>query len=85
VQLKRHIDIHRQAYNHTRYEYENVDADNIGSAYEHHDRLTDWRDEYPVFAELHSNALQRTVTRFYQNLTNFSRQKQSGRKVGKLK
>ncbi len=85
VQLERHIDIHRQAYNHTRYEYGNVDADNVGSAYKHHDRLTDWKDEHPVFAELHSKALQRTVTRFYQNLTNLSRQKQNGRKVGQLK
>jgi putative transposase len=85
VKLEHHIDIHRQAYNHTRYEYENIDADNIGSAYKHHNRLTNWKDEYPVFVQLHSKALQRTVTRFYQNLTNLSRQKQSGRKVGKLK
>jgi putative transposase len=85
VKLEHHIDIHRQAYNYTRYEYENIDADNIGSAYKHHNRLTNWKDEYPVFAQLHSKALQRTVTRFYQNLTNLSRQKQSGRKVGKLK
>jgi len=85
VQLEHHIDIHRQAYNHTRYEYENIDADNIGSAYKHHNRLTDWKDAYPVFAEVHSKPLQRTVKRFYQNLTNLSRQKQNGRKVGKLK
>ncbi|RLM53144.1 transposase, partial [Halorubrum sp. Atlit-26R] len=32
-----------------------------------------------------SKALQRTVTRFYQNLTGLSKQKQNGRKVGKLK
>ncbi len=25
--LKYHIDVHRQAYNYTRYEYEHVDAD----------------------------------------------------------
>jgi len=77
--------VHRQAYNYTRYEYENLDADTIGSAYKHHDRLTDWKDEYPVFKEVHSKALQRTVTRFYQNLSNLSKQKQHGNKVGKLK
>ena len=84
-ELERHIDIHRQAYNYTLYEYENVDADNIGSAYNHHNRLPDWKDEFPVFSAVNSKALQRTVTRFYQNLDGLSEQKQNGRKVGKLK
>jgi len=84
-ELERHIDIHRQAYNYTRYEYENVDADDIGSAYKHHYRLPGWKDEFPVFSEVNSKALQRTVTRFYQNLDGLSEQKQNGRKVGKLK
>ncbi|TKX53587.1 transposase, partial [Halorubrum sp. SS7] len=84
AELDYHIDIHRQAYNYTLYEYENVDADDIGSAYKHHSRLPDWKDEFPVFSEVNSKALQRTVTRFYQNLTGLSEQKQNGRKVGKL-
>ena len=84
-ELERHIDIHRQAYNYTLYEYEHVDADNIGSAYKHHYRLPDWKDEFPVFSEANSQALQRTVTRFYQNLDGLSKQKQNGRNVGKLK
>ena len=86
AELDYHIDIHRQAYNYTlyEYEYENVDADDIGSAYKHHSRLPGWKDEFPVFSEVNSKALQRTVTRFYQNLTGLSEQKQNGRKVGKL-
>ena len=84
-ELERHIDIHRQAYNYTLYEYENVDADDIGSAYKHHHRLPDWKDQFPIFSEVNSKALQRTVTRFYQNLDGLSEQKQNGRKVGKLK
>jgi putative transposase len=80
-----HIDVHRQAYNFTRYEYTNHnDADNVGSAYTHHDRLTDWKDVFPVFTEVHSKALQRTVTRFYQNLSNLSEQKANGHTVGML-
>jgi putative transposase len=82
---KYYIDVHRQAYNYTRYEYGNVDADNIGSAYKHHYRLPDWKDEFSVFSEVDSKALQPTVTRFYQNLNGLSEQKQNGRKVGKLK
>jgi hypothetical protein len=32
-----HINIHRQAYNHTRYEYQELDTNNhkVGSAYQH--------------------------------------------------
>ncbi|ELY93451.1 transposase, IS605 OrfB family protein [Natrialba hulunbeirensis JCM 10989] len=85
AELERHIDIHRQAYNYTRYEYEHVDADDIGSAYKHHYRLPDWKDEFSVFSEVNSKALQRTVTRFYQNLDGLSEQKQNGNKVGRLK
>ncbi|SDD24487.1 RNA-guided endonuclease TnpB family protein [Natrinema hispanicum] len=84
AELEYHIDVHRQAYNYTLYEYAHVDADNIGSAYKHHSRLPSWRDEFPVFSEVNSKALQRTVTRFYQNLSNLSDQKANGNKVGKL-
>ncbi len=84
AELERHIDIHRQAYNYTRYEYENVDADDIGSAYKHHYRLPDWKDEFPVFSEVNSKALQRTVSRFYDNLSNLKDQTENGNKVGKL-
>jgi putative transposase len=85
AELERHINVHRQAYNYTRYEYENVDADDIGSAYKHHSRLPGWKDEFTIFSEVNSKALQRTVTRFYQNLDGLSEQKRDGRKVGKLK
>ena len=84
AELEYHIDVHRQAYNYTLYEYAHVDADNIGSAYKHHSRLPGWKDEFPVFSEVNSKALQRTVTRFYQNLSNLSDQKANGNKVGKL-
>jgi putative transposase len=80
--LERHINVHRQAYNYTRYEYTRVDAGNIGSAYKQHERLTDWKDRFGVFGEIHSKALQRTVTRFYWNL---SEPKERGQAVGILK
>lgn len=85
AELERHIDLHRQAYNHTRYEYEHIDADNIGSAYKHHYRLPDWKQEFPVFSEVNAKALQRTVTRFYQNLSSLSEKKRNGGTVGMLK
>jgi Helix-turn-helix domain. len=56
--LDHHIDIHRQAYNYTRDEYQNVDADNIASASKHHSRLPDWKEKFPLFSEVNSKALQ---------------------------
>ena len=85
AELEHHIDIHRQAYNYTRYEYTHLDTDSTGSAYKHHSRLPDWKDEFPVFTEVNAKALQRTVTRFYDNLSNLSQQKAKGNEVGKLK
>jgi len=85
AELEHHIDIHRQAYNYTRYEYTHLDTDSVGSAYKHHSRLPDWKDEFPVFREVNAKALQRTVTRFYDNLSNLSQQKENGNEVGKLK
>ncbi len=86
-EAERHINIHRQAYNHTRYEYQalNTDEANIGSAYQHQKRLTEWKDEWPVFSEVHSKALQKTVERFYDNLSNLSEKKAKGHNVGWLK
>ena len=87
AEAERHIDIHRQAYNHTRYEYNalDTDEDNIGSAYQHQKRLTEWKDEWPVFSEVPSKALQKTVERFYDNLSTLSEKKQNGHNVGWLK
>ena len=62
-----------------------MDADDIGSATKRHYRLPDWKDQFPVFSEVNSTALQRTVTRFYDNLSNLKDQKENGNKVGKLK
>jgi putative transposase len=87
AEVERHIDIHRQAYNHTCHEYNVLDTDdgNIGSAYQHQKRLTEWKNEWPVFSKVHSKALQKTVERFYDNLSTLSDKKAKGHKVGWLK
>ena len=87
AEVERHIDIHRQAYNHTRYEYNalDTDGDNVGSAYQHQKRLTEWKTEWSVFSDVHSKALHKTVERFYDNLSNLSEKKQNGYNVGWLK
>ena len=57
AELERHINIRRQAYNYILYEYENVDADDTGSAYKHHCRLPDWKNQFSIFLEVNSKAL----------------------------
>jgi putative transposase len=42
------------------------------------------KTSFPVFSEINSKALQRTATRFYQNISNLSEKKQNGHKVGIL-
>jgi putative transposase len=87
AEAERHIDIHRQAYNHTRYEYNTLDTDedNIGSAYQHQKRLTEWKDDWPMFSDIHSKALQKTVERFYDNLSTLKEKKEKGYTVGELR
>ena len=58
---------------------------NIGSAFQHQKRLTEWKTEWPVFSEVHSKALQKTVERFYDNLSTLSEKKQNGHTVGWLR
>ena len=83
---ERQLDIHRQAYNHTRYEYNHKqNQSNIGSTFSHQKRLPDWKEEFPVFSEVHSKALQKTVERFYDNLSRLKEKKEKGYKVGELK
>ncbi|ERG94893.1 MAG: hypothetical protein J07HQW2_01335, partial [Haloquadratum walsbyi J07HQW2] len=52
---------------------------NIGTAYKHHKRLelTDWTEEFSIVSTVHSKALQKTVERFSDNLSNLSQQKQT--------
>jgi putative transposase len=83
--LNYHLDIHRQAYNHTRYEYNNKrNQSKIGSAYSHQKRLTGWKEDFSIFDEVHSKALQKTVERFYDNLSTLKKKKDKGHKVGEL-
>jgi hypothetical protein len=72
-----HVDIHRQGYDHTRDESQSLDTkeDNIGSTYQHQKRLTEWKDGWSVFSEVHSKTLSKTVGQFYDDLSNLSNMK----------
>ncbi|MFC7166978.1 RNA-guided endonuclease InsQ/TnpB family protein [Halospeciosus flavus] len=80
-----HIDIHRQLYNHVRWDYERAPSEDKPTRYQQHRSLTDWKRDWPTFAELNAKAGQRTVSRFHQNLSLLADLKSEGYSVGRLK
>ncbi|ELY30934.1 transposase, IS605 OrfB family protein [Natrialba magadii ATCC 43099] len=80
-----HLDVHRQLYNHVRWDYTNSPDDDKPSEYQQNNKLPEWKRKWPVFAELHSKAAQATVARFHDNLSNLRKKKEKGYKVGRLK
>lgn len=85
VEAERHIDIHRQLYNHVKWDYENSPVDEKPSEYTQNNKLPDWKQQWPVFGEIHSKAAQETVARFHDNLASLKGKKENGTKVGALK
>ncbi|ACV12841.1 transposase, IS605 OrfB family [Halorhabdus utahensis DSM 12940] len=82
--LEHHLDVHRQLYNHVRWDYENRPADDKPSEYEQNNKLPEWKRKWPLFRDLHSKAAQATVARFHHNLTVLSKLKERGYNVGRL-
>ena len=85
VELEHHLDVHRQLYNHVRWDYENSPEDDKPSEYDQNNKLPEWKRKWPLFSELHSKAAQATVARFHQNLSNLRKKKEMGYNVGRLK
>jgi putative transposase len=84
-ELEYHLDVHRQLYNHVRWDYTNSPEDDKPSEYDQNNKLPEWKRRWPVFSELHSKAAQATVARFHRNLSNLRKKKEKGHKVGRLK
>jgi len=83
--LEHHLDVHRQLYNHVRWDYENSPQDEKPSEYDQNNKLPEWKRKWSVFSELHSKAAQSTVARFHRNLSNLRKKKEKGYNVGRLK
>ncbi|RLM32869.1 RNA-guided endonuclease TnpB family protein [Haloarcula sp. Atlit-120R] len=83
--LEHHLDVHRQLYNHVRWDYENSLSANKPSEYDQNNKLPEWKQRWPLFSDMHSKAAQATVARFHRNLSNLRRKKEKGHKVGRLK
>jgi putative transposase len=85
AELEHHLNVHRQLYNHVRWDYENNPEDDNPSEYDQNNKLPKWKRKWPLFSELHSKAAQATVARFHRNLSNLRKKKEKGYKVGRLK
>ena len=83
--LEHHLDVHRQLYNHVRWDYTNSPENDKPSEYDQNNKLPAWKRKWPIFGELHSKAAQATVARFHHNLTVLSELKEKGYSVGQLK
>ena len=84
-ECKRHINIARQLYNHIRRDYQTSPDDNKPSEYDQNNKLTNWKQNWNVFGELHSKVAQEVTSRFHRNLANLHKKKQHGGKFGWLK
>ncbi|MDB2294495.1 transposase [Halorubrum ezzemoulense] len=85
AELEYHLNVHRQLYNHVRWDYGNSPEDDKPSEYDQNNRLPEWKRKWSVFSELHSKAAQETVARFHRNLSNLRKKKEKGYNVGRLK
>jgi len=85
AELEHHLNVHRQLYNHIRWNYEQAPEDDKPSEYDQNNNLPEWKRMWSVFGELHSKAAQATVARFHRNLSNLRKKKENGYNVGRLK
>ncbi len=79
------LDTCRQLYNHTRYSYTVAPDDDKPSDVDQKNQLPALKKQWTDLKTVHSKVLQETVERFYRNLSNLSKTKQSGNRVGWLK
>ena len=83
--LEHQLDVHRQLYNHVRWDYENSPEDAKPGEYDQNNKLPEWKQKWPVFADTYSKAAQATVARSHRNLSNLRKKKEKGYNVGRLK
>ena len=81
----RHIELHRQIRNHAVRDYYRSPRDDKPSAYDQQRRLTEWKQQWPVFSEVSAHAAQRTVSQIHKDLRVLREHRKNGRRTGRLK
>ena len=81
----RHIEIHRQIRNHAIRDYYAHQPGDRPTAYDQHRELTEWKKQWPVFAEVSAHAAQQTVSEIHKNIKTQQVRRENGHKAGRLK
>ena len=81
----RHIDILRQIRNHAVRDYYNSDYNNRPSEYDQHGKLTEWVDQWPIFAEPSQHAAQQAISQIHSDLETLQERRDNGYNVGRLR
>ncbi|ESS11215.1 MAG: transposase, IS605 OrfB family, central region [uncultured archaeon A07HR60] len=80
----RQIDILRQIRNHAVRDYYNADYNNQPSEFDQNNKLTDWTDQWPTFAEPSRHAAQQAISQIHTDLEGLEEQRNNGYDVGRL-
>jgi len=83
TELQRHFKIHAKIYNKSLDTLDN--SQEWIPKYKMYNKLTTWKQNHEEFTTVHSKAAQQTIGRIYRAIQGLSKQKQKGRKVGKLR
>jgi len=81
----RHIEIHRQIRNHAIRDYYAHQPGDRPTAYDQHRKLTEWKQQWPVFSEVSAHAAQQTVSEIHKNIKTQQKRRENGYKIGWLK
>jgi putative transposase len=81
----RHIELHRQIRNHAVRDYYDHEPGDRPSAFDQHNKLTDWKQRWPVFKDVSAHAAQQTVSEVHKNVQMLREKRDNGNKVGRLK
>ena len=81
----RHIDIHRQIRNHAVRGYYRSDWNDKPSKYDQINELPEWKQQWPILADVSAHAAQVTVSQIHNDLTVLKKHRENGRKTGRLK
>jgi len=81
----RHIEIHRQIRNHALRDYYSHDYGNWPTAYDQHRKITEWKQQWPVFSDVSAHAAQQTVSEIHKNIKTQQGRRENGYKTGRLK
>ena len=81
----RQIDILRQIRNHAVRDYYNADYNDQPSDYDQHNRLKQWGNRWPTFAEPSQHAAQQAISQIHTDLDGLEERRNNGYDVGRLR